>query len=460
MKTILDQLELTAQRYTDETAVDDGMTALSWKEFIKLCRQSGSAYLPYIAHKEPVAVFAEKSTQTLAAMLGAVYAGGFYVSINPEQPAARAGRILEQRRRETRGRLGEPGATFPQNRKRALRKPHARRALGQGLRMVPGRANLPAGAFLVPGPGHRLLVEQHRLYPRGFRPGPRTAKPEHSKEQFLVHTERIFPGEAVLRHEGDSQRAGHETAAFRQHLREAFPGHRRRAPSSAPRPENHMRRGCKRMRPGPIPGELLHIARPGADNSDALRRGAHPTRALRAFLAGAASRNRHRNRREARAVFYRQPHAVFYRQSSAVFCKQPRAGPRRQPQEHLPHIACRPGGQTRQKTANPYRDPHLREVHGICAHGRLPALRKCEFSPHPCASNHRIFLLKPPKLPFLSEKRHFLYTALFTGVNKKNTFFSDWPPSNRYLIGTQTLPNPFRLPPLPKGVIFIVIPAL
>ena len=95
MKTILDQLELTAQRYTDETAVDDGMTALSWKEFIKLCRQSGSAYLPYIAHKEPVAVFAEKSTQTLAAMLGAVYAGGFYVSINPEQPAARAGRILE-----------------------------------------------------------------------------------------------------------------------------------------------------------------------------------------------------------------------------------------------------------------------------------------------------------------------------------------------------------------------------
>ena len=42
----------------------------------------------------PVAVFAEKGVRTLAAMIGVVYSGGFYVSINPEQPAERIARIL------------------------------------------------------------------------------------------------------------------------------------------------------------------------------------------------------------------------------------------------------------------------------------------------------------------------------------------------------------------------------
>ena len=42
----------------------------------------------------PVAVFADKSCAMLAAMFGAVYAGGFYVPINPEQPSARIASIL------------------------------------------------------------------------------------------------------------------------------------------------------------------------------------------------------------------------------------------------------------------------------------------------------------------------------------------------------------------------------
>jgi hypothetical protein len=43
---------------------------------------------------------------------------------------------------------------------------------------------------------------------------------------------------------------------------------------------------------------------------------------------------------------------------------------------------------------------------------------------------------------------------VFTSVNKKPTIFIDMEPANRYLISTQTLPDPFRLPPLPEGVVF------
>lgn len=43
---------------------------------------------------------------------------------------------------------------------------------------------------------------------------------------------------------------------------------------------------------------------------------------------------------------------------------------------------------------------------------------------------------------------------MFTRVNKNITIFPAQTPANRYLIGTQTLPNPFRSPPLPEGVIF------
>ena len=94
MATILDYFERTAASHAQDIAVDDGELALTYSDFAALCKRSASAYVPVIGGGEPVAVFAEKGTKTLAAMIGAVYAGGFYVSINPEQPAARVSRIL------------------------------------------------------------------------------------------------------------------------------------------------------------------------------------------------------------------------------------------------------------------------------------------------------------------------------------------------------------------------------
>ena len=48
----------------------------------------------------PVAIVAEKGVFTLAAMLGAAYAGDFYVMIDPSQPDGRMREIFEVLRPE------------------------------------------------------------------------------------------------------------------------------------------------------------------------------------------------------------------------------------------------------------------------------------------------------------------------------------------------------------------------
>ena len=71
------------------------MTALTYSELAGAARGIGAILSDKIARNEPVAVFAEKSTATLTCMYGVVYAGGFYVSVNPEQPPERVRKILD-----------------------------------------------------------------------------------------------------------------------------------------------------------------------------------------------------------------------------------------------------------------------------------------------------------------------------------------------------------------------------
>ena len=93
--TILDRLERTEAEYGDRLAVDDGATALTYSELAGAARGIGSILSEKVAPNEPVAIFAEKSTATLTCMYGVVYAGGFYVSVNPEQPPERVRKILD-----------------------------------------------------------------------------------------------------------------------------------------------------------------------------------------------------------------------------------------------------------------------------------------------------------------------------------------------------------------------------
>lgn len=94
MKNILEYLEKTEQQYPSHTALDDGKLVFTWRELANLSRQMGTAFAQKTEHGKPIIIFLEKSSVTLAAMFGAVYAGCFYVVVDPSQPIQRIQGIL------------------------------------------------------------------------------------------------------------------------------------------------------------------------------------------------------------------------------------------------------------------------------------------------------------------------------------------------------------------------------
>ncbi len=89
MKTILNYLETTAEKFPDKTAVIDENGSCTYKELLENSRRVGSALTEIISPRTPVAVFMEKGIPALQAFLGTVLAGGFYSMQNPEFPENR-----------------------------------------------------------------------------------------------------------------------------------------------------------------------------------------------------------------------------------------------------------------------------------------------------------------------------------------------------------------------------------
>ena len=94
MDNILEYLEKTVSMYPDRPAVDDGSVCFNWSELLRLSRKMGAAISGHTKSGKPVAVLAEKNAVTLAAMFGIIYAGCFYVIIDPSQPSARLKEIF------------------------------------------------------------------------------------------------------------------------------------------------------------------------------------------------------------------------------------------------------------------------------------------------------------------------------------------------------------------------------
>ncbi|MEE1114200.1 MAG: amino acid adenylation domain-containing protein [Eubacterium sp.] len=93
-KNVLELLERSAELYPEKNAVEDGGEKRSYRELREEAESIGAALSGRIKRGEPVAILSEKSCRTLAAMFGVVYAGGFYVSVSPDQPSDRVRRIL------------------------------------------------------------------------------------------------------------------------------------------------------------------------------------------------------------------------------------------------------------------------------------------------------------------------------------------------------------------------------
>ena len=93
MKNVLEYLEKSAENFPNKVAAEDGAACVSFRELETACRRVGSSLAGRIAMGDPVGVFLEKGVQMLTAFWGTVYAGGFYVPLNPELPAARLEQI-------------------------------------------------------------------------------------------------------------------------------------------------------------------------------------------------------------------------------------------------------------------------------------------------------------------------------------------------------------------------------
>ena len=93
---LLEYLEATAPRLPEKVAYSDGTDSVRFSELLRASRAVGSALLRMGAGRQPVAILMEKHPRVPSAFYGVIYAGCFYVPLDPSMPPARIEAILAQ----------------------------------------------------------------------------------------------------------------------------------------------------------------------------------------------------------------------------------------------------------------------------------------------------------------------------------------------------------------------------
>lgn len=93
--TILLQLENTARRFPGKLAFADLREEFTFSRLLDCARRIGSYVAAALPARTPVVVYMEKRAYNVAAFLGAVYAGCFYVPLDSRMPAGRIATILQ-----------------------------------------------------------------------------------------------------------------------------------------------------------------------------------------------------------------------------------------------------------------------------------------------------------------------------------------------------------------------------
>ena len=94
MKTVLEYLEKSTNNCSEKIAVIDENGKYTFKELTELSKKIGTGLTSCFEPRNPVPVLMEKGKDTLATFFGAVYAGCFYVLLNPDLPKARLEHIV------------------------------------------------------------------------------------------------------------------------------------------------------------------------------------------------------------------------------------------------------------------------------------------------------------------------------------------------------------------------------
>ena len=92
---ILEYLEQTVLEVPDKTAFASEEGALSFRELYQSSRSIGSFLAERSICKQPVVVFMKKTEAAIAAYLGVIYAGNFYVALDEEMPRHRIELIIQ-----------------------------------------------------------------------------------------------------------------------------------------------------------------------------------------------------------------------------------------------------------------------------------------------------------------------------------------------------------------------------
>lgn len=94
INNVLDFLEHSASRLPDKIAFADEEGAVTYAELVRNAKRMATAIAARVSPRSPVAVLGGKTAQTVTAFFACVYAGCFYVPLNPAHPVYRKKQIL------------------------------------------------------------------------------------------------------------------------------------------------------------------------------------------------------------------------------------------------------------------------------------------------------------------------------------------------------------------------------
>lgn len=96
-RNVLDYLERTAARFPDKTAFADEKESFTFAQLLSAARSLGTYIIKNTSRRNaPVMVMTDRTAVSIAAFMGVLYSGNFYVPVDNKMPLARMSSIAEQ----------------------------------------------------------------------------------------------------------------------------------------------------------------------------------------------------------------------------------------------------------------------------------------------------------------------------------------------------------------------------
>lgn len=94
LKNILEMLECSEAKFPEKIAFSDEKGMITYRQTVHIAKAIGSGLFELNVNNRPIVVLTDKSKECIAAFLGVVYSGNFYVIIDHEMPNDRIETIL------------------------------------------------------------------------------------------------------------------------------------------------------------------------------------------------------------------------------------------------------------------------------------------------------------------------------------------------------------------------------